>query len=251
MIHSFGPGTPFEDIGINPNTACESCHMPGGKHLFRVSSDADYSTFPVEAFTLTSSAWRTPTRRRPPRTLPAVWVDLDMACGQCHGGGTEYKLATGSITFNTDQLTLDDATGFVVGGRIQIVGAAAGGADFFGFVKAVVGNVVTLAGGAKAGTTVTNAEVTLNPVKNNAAYFTKEELAVKAAGIHNDKPYVTFGYTLTPTNTLQVNVDASFSTCSGDIANCDAFDWNWGDGDAGTARRNPRRRTPTPPRAPR
>ncbi len=138
-------------------------------------------------------------------------------------------MATGSITFNSDQLTLTDATGFVVGGRIQIAGAAAGGADFFGYVKAVVGNVVTLAGGAKAGTTVTNAEVTLNPVKNNAAYFTKEELAVKAAGIHNDKPYVTFGYTLTPGNTLQVNVDASFSTCSGAIANCDAFDWNWGD----------------------
>ena len=70
----------------------------------------------------------------------------------------------------------------------------------------------------------------MNPVKNNAVYFTKAELAVKAAGIHNDKPYVTFGYTLTPTNTLQVNVDASFSTCSGDIGNCDAFTWNWGDG---------------------
>ncbi len=66
MIHSFGPGTPFEDIGINPNTACESCHMPGGKHLFRVSSDADYSTFPEVAFT--HLRWRTPTRPRPSTT---------------------------------------------------------------------------------------------------------------------------------------------------------------------------------------
>ena len=81
---------------------------------------------------------------------------------------------------------------------------------------------------------MTGAEVTLNPVKNLAVYFTKEELAVKAAGIHNDKPYVTFGYTVTPTNTLQVNVDASFSSCSGNIANCDAFAWNWGDGSPDT-----------------
>jgi hypothetical protein len=227
MIHSFGPGTPFEDIGLNPNSACESCHMPGGKHLFRVTSDADYSTFPIEAFTTPLANANSTTTVED--TFPQVWVDLDMACGQCHGGGTEYKLATGSIAFNTDQLTLTDATGFVVGGRIQIAGAAAGGADFFGYVKAVVGNVVTLAGGAKAGTTVTNAAVTLNPVKNNAAYFNKADLAVKAAGIHNDKPYVTFGYTLTPGNGLQLNVDASFSSCSGDIANCDAFDWNWGD----------------------
>ena len=87
---------------------------------------------------------------------------------------------------------------------------------------------MTLAGNATK--TVTNAVVEQNPVKNLAVYFTKAELAVKAAGIHNDKPYVTFGYTVTPTNTLQVNVDASFSSCSGDIANCDAFTWNWGDG---------------------
>ncbi len=68
-----------------------------------------------------------------------------------------------------------------------------------------------------------------NPVKNNAAYFTKADLAVKAAGIHNDKPYVNFGYNLTPGNTLQLNVDASASNCSGSIANCNAFIWEWDD----------------------
>ncbi len=78
----------------------------------------------------------------------------------------------------------------------------------------------------------------MNPVKNNAVYFTKAELAVKAAGIHNDKPYVTFGYTLTPTNTLQVNVDASFSSCSGDIAQLRCLHLELGRWHAGHARRH-------------
>ena len=226
ILHPAGPGTPLEEMEINENTACESCHMPGSKHLFRVSSDAAYSTFPAAAFTAGLANANTTVDDG----FNAVWVDVDMACGQCHGGGTEYKLTAGDIPYNTDQLTLDDATGFAVGGRIQIAGAGAAGADLLGYVKAVVGNVVTLAGGAKAGTGVTDAEVILNPTKNLAGYMTKIGLAELAAGIHNDKPIVTFGYTLTPTNTLQVNVNASFSSCSGSIANCDAFVWNWGDG---------------------
>ena len=227
MLHSGGGGTPLEHLASAPNEACISCHMPGGKHLFRVTSDGAYSTFPEETFTVGLADANTTTT--PEDSFPSVWVDLDMACGQCHGGGNENRLASGDITAATDQLTLDDASGFVIGQRFQIAGAGAGGADFFGYVKAVVGNVVTLAGGAKAGTTVAGAEVTLNPIKNNAAYFTKAELAVKAAGIHNDKPYVTFGYTLNPANPLEVNVNASFSSCSGSLANCNVFAWDWDD----------------------
>ena len=86
---------------------------------------------------------------------------------------------------------------------------------------------ITLAGAATKGVIAT--PITQNPVKNNAAYFTKADLAVKAAGIHNDKPFVSFGYNLTPGNALQVNVDASASNCSGSIANCNAFIWEWDD----------------------
>ena len=69
-----------------------------------------------------------------------------------------------------------------------------------------------------------------NPVKNNAAYFTKAQLAGYAKGIHNDKPTVYFSYKLGNPNTLSITVDASASTCSGSAANCNAYSWNWGDG---------------------
>ncbi|MEO8197109.1 MAG: PKD domain-containing protein, partial [Thermoanaerobaculia bacterium] len=99
--------------------------------------------------------------------------------------------------------------------------------DFESYVVAIAGDVLTLAGNAAG--SVTHAAVEQNPVKNYAAYFTKANLAEKARGIHNDKPYVSFGYSLNPANTLQVNVDASASACSGSLARCDAFVWSWGD----------------------
>jgi PKD repeat protein len=72
--------------------------------------------------------------------------------------------------------------------------------------------------------------VVQNPTKNGAGYMTRTQLAEKAKGIHNDKPYVLFTAAIGSPNTLQVNVDASSSTCSGSAANCDAYDWDWGDG---------------------
>ncbi len=77
---------------------------------------------------------------------------------------------------------------------------------------------------------MTDAEVVQNPVKNNAAYFTKAQLAAYAEGIHRDKPIVYFSYKLGNPDTLSISVDASASTCSGSAANCNAYSWNWGDG---------------------
>jgi hypothetical protein len=149
--HPKGPGTPLENMQSDPDSACETCHMPKAgnlqgnenypSHLFRINADASYNTFPsVEEFEaagvcsdssknplptiktrtactpgvcsvtnkLTKSecdaaygkwtaestnAWTvTAIAKTAPETYDggvfeaAVWNDLDMTCGQCHGG---------------------------------------------------------------------------------------------------------------------------------------------------------------------
>ncbi len=246
MVHSGGVGTPLEEMATDPMEACVICHMPAGEHLFSINVDPLYSTKPPGALTANVDASTAPDGTY----TNAVWVDLDSACGKCHGGGVANVETTGSIAANSAALTVATGQGanFTVGQRVEIAGAGAvyyedgvghpkNNEDFETYVLSISGDVVTLAG--KATKTVTNAAVAQNPVKNNAAYFTKAELAVKAAGIHNDKPFVSFGYNLTPTNTLQLNVDASASSCSGSIGNCDAFVWDWDDATADTTTSTP------------
>jgi hypothetical protein len=127
------PGTPFDTTMYE--SPCVVCHMAtqaqanGDQnsmpvHEWRISTDANYSTFPTTAqfyggscdkhtgavqnapylpvvyLSDTSSAnctaatgtWTAVTQDRNAQTAPdgaytkAVWVDLDLACGQCHGG---------------------------------------------------------------------------------------------------------------------------------------------------------------------
>lgn len=233
MLHPGGTGTPMENLA-DPMEACVSCHMPEGEHLFRINVDPLYKTRPTASMTTTANANTAPDGDY----AAAVWVDLDSACGKCHGGGVANVVTTGSITAGTKLLTVPNGALFTGEQRIEIKGAGSPyydddpghtkfNDDFSTYVVSVAGNVVTLAGNATK--TVTNAVVEQNPVKNGAGYKTKATLAVDAKAIHNDKPYVTFAYNLTVGNSLQVNVDASFSTCSGDLANCDAFEWSWGD----------------------
>jgi hypothetical protein len=92
--HLTGSGTPFDPkVGESP---CVVCHMPKPTsgdfpmHVFRINTDEAYSTFPSAA---EYGAGTVPTKKIA-NTAPdggytnAVWVDLDLACGQCHGGGT-------------------------------------------------------------------------------------------------------------------------------------------------------------------
>ena len=252
MIHPGGPGTPLEEMATKPDEACISCHMPGGKHLFRITAEETYETLPKAAITALDAAactaiggtWQTGSSTGCLVNAPqqadgdytrAVWVDVDLACGQCHGGGIQYAESTGDSNPASASITVANATDFLAGERVQIVGAGAvtyddagySPGDFETFIKSISGNTLNLLG--KPALAITGAPVIQNPVKNEAAYMNKATLAVRATGIHNDKPYVTFGYTLGSPNTLQVNVNASFSSCSGDIANCDAFTWSWGD----------------------
>lgn len=232
MKHPGGKGTPLEEMGVEPMAACETCHMPSGYHFFRVNTDPAYATFPDSVFTappVTSAE----ANKADHEGYPAVWVDLDMACGQCHGGGSAYNVTTGTIAAASGVLTVADSTGFAKGQRLRIAGANAGGADLDAYVAEVAGNDVTLAL-VTAGTSVTDGEVILNPTRNGAGYMDKESLATLAEGIHGDAPVASFVYTLGNPDTLHVNFSAAASACGGSSANCDVFAWDFGDGSTGT-----------------
>jgi hypothetical protein len=95
MMHPTTAGTPggFAEAAGNVSEACVICHMavfsPEGSthlppHLWRINTSESYNTFP------TSAEWSAGTKianTAPDGTYTnAVWVDLDLACGQCHGG---------------------------------------------------------------------------------------------------------------------------------------------------------------------
>jgi hypothetical protein len=105
ILHPKGTGTPLGDLS-DPAEACETCHMPGGVHMFRINADASYSTFPPAALTQVTNANTAPDGG----FTSAVWVDLDMACGQCHGGGTANAATNGSIIGDMSSCTASGGT---------------------------------------------------------------------------------------------------------------------------------------------
>ena len=91
--HPTGPGTPSNGVATNNPLACETCHMPKATdsgfpmHVWRINADAAYSTFPTAAeFGIGATATKKIANASPDSTgyTPAVWVDLDITCGQCH-----------------------------------------------------------------------------------------------------------------------------------------------------------------------
>jgi hypothetical protein len=87
--HPTGSGTPAE---------CSNCHMPSGTtgsyHLMRINIDPNYSTFPNAT---QYAAGQTYPNTAPDGTFAgAVWIDIDLACGQCHGGDNNTALQTNS-----------------------------------------------------------------------------------------------------------------------------------------------------------
>jgi hypothetical protein len=234
VLHPKQTGTPLENMDTNPVEACEICHMPEGQHLWRVKADADYTTFPDSAMTATVNANTSPDGN----FNEAVWVDMDHACGQCHGGGTAHVETTGGISAGGKVLTVTDSTGFLPNQRIRIAGAgsltyddegAVINGDFHTYIVSVP-NATTINVAGNATKTVSGAAIAMNPLRNGAGYMTRAALAGWAAGMHNDKPLVYFAATIGSPDTLTVHVDASAATCSGSAALCDAYEWNWGDG---------------------
>ena len=89
--HPTGPGTPFP-TGTSADIpgACVTCHMVAAdgtvkSHLFRISS-FDYSTFPTPNQLYTENI-TAPNVTSDGVMNNAAWVDVDLACGQCHVGG--------------------------------------------------------------------------------------------------------------------------------------------------------------------
>ncbi len=234
--HLGGSGTPLAEMGTNPSEACISCHMPGGLHLWRINANASYSTFPASALAGTVNA----NIAADGAYTNAVWVDLDAACGQCHGGGVAQKVvaAGGNMTAGSAALTLPSSTGFTVGQRILVKGAGSLYYDETGqsklnndletYIKAIP-NATTLTLAGPAVVTVASADVTQNPTKNSAPYYTKSYLAGIAKGMHASAG-VTYPVTFSASASgLHVNVDATVD-CGGQACGPFTYDWTWGDG---------------------
>ena len=87
--HPTTSGTPFGDdddiLG-----ACIICHMPrpddgvgASTHIFRINVNENYSTFPSQ--TEWNAGYKTANTSADGIYTEAVWLDVDMVCGQCHG----------------------------------------------------------------------------------------------------------------------------------------------------------------------
>ena len=233
LRHPTGLGTPVEDKN-RPNDACVACHMPGGMHLFRIATDAAYSTWPPAALSATVDADTAPAGA----FAEAVWIDADLACGRCHGGGLGEAEGTGEMAAGSPLVLLEPGEGgaFTVGQRVKVAGAGALEVDALGavvrgdlesYIVAIAGDQLILAGAA--GANVAGAAVEQNPITTGGA-LSKAELAAAAVDMHDDAPAVDFGTTLGSPNTLTVNTDASATLCRGSLAECDTFTWDWGDG---------------------
>ena len=106
FAHSTGPGTPFPTgTSADLPNACFICHMQAANgsanyHYFRINTSASYYTFPTPAqfYGCTGTASNVVCNAANGQTAPnvspdgsyanAAWLDVDIACGQCHGGGT-------------------------------------------------------------------------------------------------------------------------------------------------------------------
>jgi hypothetical protein len=92
LWHPTGQGTPL-DVE-EPYEACINCHMPKATssgfpmHVWRINTNANYSTFPTaEEFGIGATATKKIANASPDGSYTnAVWVDVDYACGRCHGG---------------------------------------------------------------------------------------------------------------------------------------------------------------------
>lgn len=258
--HIGGPGTPLENAVSDPKSACITCHQPPGiKHLWRINTDPSYTlygdytyTYPVNGAAAQSTGSNAPGLVNLSHTAPdgaytnAVWVDLDNACGQCHGGGVlpfDIKTA-GSITAGgsgglISPLTVANVLGFASGKEVTIAGAGWAGADF----KTIIAKVVRDAEPAVSGnvyltypavTSVTNATVTVagNPPIPEAPYFTRQQLSVIAKGIHSAGSYLTAEITYTR-SANNFTFDVANFLCPNEPC---TFAWDFGDGAKGTGR---------------
>ncbi len=103
--HPTGTNTPSD---VDPISPCVVCHMPKPTpadfpmHVWRIKSDAAYSTFPTALeFGIGGAATRknANTVTDSKGYTNAVWVDLSLACQQCHGsaGPAKHQFSKGAL----------------------------------------------------------------------------------------------------------------------------------------------------------
>jgi len=132
MAHPTGNGTPYAKLGLDgtgtfgSQESCSICHFSKKTgteyHFLRINPDVNYSTF-LDARTYyttvgsgnlgklnTYAESYTDTTTYQPGTYPAVGLDVDIACGQCHTGGDGTKNPYGITPYAGDNA---DGTGFV------------------------------------------------------------------------------------------------------------------------------------------
>ncbi len=110
LLHPHGTGTPLEDMATDPAQACQICHMPQSYHLFRISIDPNYSTFPT-ADEFYSDGETIANVASDGLLAGAVWNDLDLACGQCHGGSA----GAGAVTHGAGYMDKATLAGYARG----------------------------------------------------------------------------------------------------------------------------------------
>ena len=194
--HPTTAGTP---AGINPADPCVVCHMPKPTsadfpmHVWRINSDVNYSTFPTSTefgigATATKKNANTATDSK--GYANAVWVDVDLACGQCHGGSAGTSGTKHGAMYKTKAQLAAQATWMHAGSDCKTPTAAS--------TITPVGTVVTLAD------TSTNAtSVSINWGDGNSA--------VMSAGSTTVHSYSTRVATYTIKQTATGNCD-SFNT---------------------------------------
>jgi predicted CXXCH cytochrome family protein len=115
LWHPTGKGTPL-DVS-EPFEACVTCHMPRATpsglrmHMFRINPSNGYSTFPTAAeFGVGTTPTKMITNSSPDGSYTnAVWVDVDYACGQCHGGSRGADATKNGAPYFTKQGLSDAA----------------------------------------------------------------------------------------------------------------------------------------------
>jgi hypothetical protein len=114
MAHPTGPGTPYPDGQYGSQESCNICHfskVSGTQyHFLRINPDPNYNTFPSAEtyYTIYKSGQFAPLNTYNSgetytdaggvaRPYPAVALDVDIACGQCHIGGATNKNPYGLV----------------------------------------------------------------------------------------------------------------------------------------------------------
>ncbi|MCL5022535.1 MAG: PKD domain-containing protein [Nitrospirae bacterium] len=121
--HPYGPGTPLGDLSDLPR-ACAACHMPKpndgeglAAHIWRISTDPNYSTFPTaDQF---ASGQKTANTAPDGTYTNAVWIDIDLACGQCHGGSAGPAGTRNNAPYYSKSYLAGWAAGMHTGARLS------------------------------------------------------------------------------------------------------------------------------------